>query len=53
LIGVEYDIYHSMMYFLLYLDCEKWYEMLKLYGDIVGECMYVNWWWYCWWMHIC
>ena len=36
LIGVEHFVYHSMMYFLLYLDCEKLYEVFDL------------WWWCCW-----
>jgi len=21
--------------------------------DIVGECIYAKWWWFCWWLHIC
>ena len=42
LIGVEYDVYHSVMYFLLYLDCEKLYEVVELYD--VSQC---------WGMHIC
>jgi len=39
LIGVEYDIYHDVMYFLLYLDCEKSYDVIELYQ--------------CWRIHIC
>ena len=35
LIGVEYDVYHSMMYFLLYLDCDELYGVVELY-DIVN-----------------
>ena len=34
LIGVEYDIYHSVMYFLLYLDCEP-IKTLSGLGPIV------------------
>jgi len=34
LIGVEYDVYHSVMYFLLYLDCEKLYEVVELYNIV-------------------
>jgi len=30
LIGVEYDVYHSMMYFLPYLDREKLYGIVEL-----------------------
>jgi len=26
--SVEYDVCHSMMYFLLYLYCEKLYEVV-------------------------
>jgi len=50
--GVEYDVYHSMVYFLLYLDCEKLYELFNCndvvdvywyiyvkYADDVGECI--------------
>ena len=52
LMGVEYDVYHSMVYFLLYLDCEKLYELFNCndvvdvywyiyvkYADDVGECI--------------
>jgi len=34
LLGVEYDVYHNVLYFLLYLDCEKLHEVVELY-DIV------------------
>jgi len=45
LIGVEYDVYHSVMYFLLYLDCEKLYEVVELYDVVdVGECIYAKYW---------
>jgi hypothetical protein len=50
LIGVEYDVYHSVMHFLLYLDCEKLNEVVELYDVVdVDECVYVTWWW----THIC
>jgi hypothetical protein len=32
-----------VMYFLLYLDCDKLYEVVELYDVVdVGECIYVN-----------
>jgi len=31
LLGVENDVYHKVLYFLLYLDCEKVYEVVELY----------------------
>jgi len=34
LLGVENDIYHKMLYFLLYLNYEKLYGVVELY-DIV------------------
>ena len=52
LLGGEYDVYHKVMYFLLYLDCEKLYVELCEEVDI-GECIYVNWLRCCWWIHIC
>jgi len=39
--GVEYDVYHSMMYFLLYLNCENYTKLLNYYGDVVG--VYICW----------
>jgi len=48
LIGVEYDVYHGIVYFLPNFDYEKWYDKVD-----VGECIYVDWLWYCWWIHIC
>jgi hypothetical protein len=34
-----------VMYFLLYLDCDKLYEVVELYDVVdVGEYIYVNWW---------
>jgi hypothetical protein len=43
LIGVEYDVYDGMVYFLPYFDCEKWYEVVGSYDEVdVGECIYVN-----------
>jgi len=42
LMGVEYDVYHSMMYFLLYLNFMK---LLNYYGEVVGDyiclCAYI------------
>jgi hypothetical protein len=36
-------IKHSVMYFLLYLDCVKLYEVVELYDVVdVDECIYVN-----------
>ena len=35
LIGVEHDVYHRVIYFLLYLNYEKLYEVVDL-------------WWCCW-----
>jgi len=54
-LGVEYDVYHSVVYFLPYLECEKSYVVIELRGevDMVGEYIYVNWLWFCWWLHIC
>jgi len=34
LLVVEYDVYHNVLYFLLYLNCEKLYGVVELY-DIV------------------
>ena len=31
LLGVEDDVYHKVLYFLLYLDSEKMYEVVELY----------------------
>jgi len=28
--SVEYDVYHSMVYFLLYLNCEDLCEVIEL-----------------------
>jgi len=53
LIGVEYDVYHGVMYFLLYLNCEKSYDVVELYDEVdVGKKIYVDWLWYWWWIHI-
>jgi len=52
LLGSEYDVYHKVMYFPLYLDCEKLYVELGEEVDI-GECIYVNLLRCCWWTHIC
>ena len=32
---VEYDVYHSMVYFLLYLNCENLSEVVELFGVII------------------
>jgi len=40
LLGVENDIYVNMMYFLLYLDCEKLYVSVELCEEVnVSECI--------------
>jgi len=56
LLGVEYDVYHNVMYFLLYLDVRNRMLLLNTYMltdcAIVGEYIYVDWWWCCWWLHI-
>ena len=31
MLGVEDDVYHKVLYFLLYLDSEKMYEVVELY----------------------
>jgi len=33
LLGVEYDVYHNVLYFLLYLNCEKLYEDVVMLVD--------------------
>lgn len=33
LLGVEYDVYHNVFYFLLYLNCEKLYEVVVMLVD--------------------
>jgi len=54
-LGVEYDVYHSVVYFLPYWECEKSYVVIELCGkvDMVGEYISVDWLWYCWRIHIC
>ena len=52
LLGGEYDVYHKVMNFLLYLDCEKLYVELCEAVD-VSECIYVDWLRCGWWIHIC
>ena len=32
-LGVEYDVYHNVLYFLLYLNCEKLYEVIVMLVD--------------------
>jgi len=43
--GVEYDVYHDVVYFLLYLNCENDMKLLSYYGDVVGVYIYF--------VHIC
>jgi len=61
LLGVEHDVYHEVMYILLYLYCEKlimvdaymlidWdvaseYVYVNRIVNVVGDCIYVEWWW--------
>ena len=33
IVGVEYDVYHNVLYFLLYLNCEKLYEVVVMLVD--------------------
>jgi len=60
-LGIERDVYHEVMYFLLYLYCEKlilvdaymlidWdvareYIYVNWIVNVVGDCIYVKWWW--------
>ena len=54
LLGVEYDVYHNLLYFLLYLECEKSYVVIELYNEFnVGVYIYVDWLCNCWGIHIC
>jgi len=43
--GVEDEVYYSMVYFLLYLNCENFMKLLNYYGDVVGDyiclCAYI------------
>jgi hypothetical protein len=42
-LSFEYDIYHKVLYFLPYLDCEKSYDVVELYDEVdIGEYIYVN-----------
>jgi len=65
LLGVEYDVYHNVVYFLL--TCIVRNNMMLLNYmiksmlvntymlndcDNLGEYIYVTWFWYCWWMRI-
>jgi len=34
--GVGYDVYHDVVYFLLYLKCENDMKLLNYYGDVIG-----------------
>ena len=43
MICIKYDVYHSVVDFLLYLNDEIFYGVLICIDvDIVGECMYVD-----------
>jgi len=33
--GVEYDVYHDVVYFLLYLNCENYMKLLNYYGMLL------------------
>jgi len=48
LLGVENDVYHKVLYFLVYLDCEKVYEVVELYY-IVDVDIYIYIYIYIWW----
>jgi len=51
LMGVEYDVYRNVVYFLLYLNCENSMKLLNYYGDVVGVCIcYVH--ICCWWIFL-
>jgi len=39
LMGVKYNICHSMVYFLLYLNSENFMKLLNYYDDVVGDCI--------------
>jgi len=41
LLGVEYDVYHNVLYFLLYLNCEKLYDVVVMLVDSCDN-EYVN-----------
>jgi len=45
-LGVEYEVYHNVLYFLLYLNCEKLYEVVVM---LVDSCdmivLIIMWWW--------
>jgi len=43
LLGVEYDIYLNMMYFHLYMNCEKLYVSVELCEEVdISEYIYVD-----------
>ena len=42
LIGVEYDVYHYVLYFSPYLNCENFMKLLNYYGDVVGDYMCIS-----------
>jgi len=66
LLGVGYDVYYSVVYFLLTWIVRNNMMLLNymiksmlvnthmlIDCDIVGEYIYVEWLWYGWWIHIC
>jgi len=54
IVRCEYNVCHKVLYFLLYLDCEKLYDVVELYDKVdVGKYICVEWLWYSWWIHIC
>jgi len=49
--GVEYDVFHMVVYFLLYLKCENYMKWLNYHGDVVGVYVcYVH--ICCWWIFL-
>jgi len=58
LLCVGYDVYHSVVYFLLtWIVRNSLILLVNTYMfidcDMVGEYIYVDWLWYGWWIHIC
>jgi len=48
LMGFEYDVYHSMIYFSLYLNYEKLYEVVDIDVNVDNRHDYVlGWLWWC------
>jgi len=44
LLGVENDVYHKVLYFIIYLDCEKVYEVVEPYYivDVINVYMPID-----------